>query len=94
MKNYDVDLELKEQQISLYEDELSEFAEKFYENKDFREKLKKENWIYITYEEYEECFGLYIWDDILFMNNNMDRCIEKAFNYIKNKKIEEFVLPF
>jgi hypothetical protein len=43
MTNYDVDLELKEQQISLYEDELSEFTEKFYKDKDFREKLKKED---------------------------------------------------
>jgi hypothetical protein len=43
MTNYDVDLEMKEQQISLYEDELSEFTEKFYKDEDFRKKLRKED---------------------------------------------------
>lgn len=98
MTNYDVDLELKEQQISLYEDELAEFTEKFYKDKEFREKLKKDDWIYITYEEYDECFGLYIWDDILCMNTHMDKCIEKAFNYVINKEhalsLQESDLPF
>lgn len=98
MTNYDVDLEMKEQQISLYEDELSEFTEKFYKDEDFRKKLRKEDWIYITYEEYDECFGLYIWDDILWMNTHMDKCIEKAFNYLRNKQfqeqLQESFLPF
>lgn len=94
MTNYDVDLELKEQQISLYEDELSEFIEKFYNDKDFREKLKKENDVYITFEEWDECYALYVWDDIITMNTKLDKCLEKAFNCIRTKQLEESFLPF
>jgi hypothetical protein len=41
---------------------------------------------------------LYIWDDILWMNTHMDKCIEKAFNYLRNKQFQEQLqesdLPF
>lgn len=90
----DVDLLIEEQQISLYEDELSEFIEKYRNDKDFRENLKKEHNIYLTFEEWDECYGVYAWDDIITMSSNLDRCLEKAFNYIRNKEVQESILPF
>lgn len=93
MTNYDVDLELKEQQISLYEDELTEFINKFYNEKEFREELKKDG-VYIMYEDYDECFGLYIWDDIVTMDIHLEKCLEKAFNYLRNKELVQSDLPF
>jgi hypothetical protein len=56
MTNYDVDLELKEQQISLYEDELSEFIDNYRTSKEFRELLKQKHKATIDYEEWDECY--------------------------------------
>ena len=40
MTDYDVDLELKELQISL-QDELKEFTEKYYKDKEFRKEISE-----------------------------------------------------
>lgn len=98
MTNYDVDLELKEQQYSLYEDELDMFIDNYRTKKEFRENLKKEHDARITYEDYDECYWLYIWDDILNMDIHLDRLLEKLFNFIKRKEyanqLELNALPF
>jgi hypothetical protein len=39
MTDYDVDLELKEQEISLYEDELSLFTAEYLRNKELQKKI-------------------------------------------------------
>lgn len=101
MTNYDVDLELKEQQISLYEDGLSMFIDRYQKEKEFRELLKKKYDTYIDYEEWDECYGMYFWDDVLYMSIHLDKCLEKMFNCINNEEykrkletVEESFLPF
>jgi hypothetical protein len=39
MKTTDLDLELKEQQISLYEDELPEFTKAYFKDGDLRKRI-------------------------------------------------------
>ena len=98
MTNYDVDLELKEQQISLYEDELSEFIDNYRTSKEFRELLKQKHKATIDYEEWDECYWVYMWDDIVYMSTKLDVCLEKMFNCIKRKEYENYLeesdLPF
>ena len=92
MTNYDVDLELKEQQISLYEDELSEFIDNYRTSKEFRELLKQKHKATIDYEEWDECYWMYFWDDVLYMSIHLDDCLEKMFNYIKNAEYSKQLL--
>ena len=98
MTNYDVDLELKEQQISLYEDELSMFIDRYEKDKEFRKLLLEKYDTRITYEEWDECYWMYFWDDVLYMSIHLDDCLEKMFNCIKRKDyenyLEESALPF
>ena len=92
MTNYDVDLELKEQQISLYEDELSMFIDRYQKDKEFRELLKEKYDTRITYEEWDECYWMYFWDDVLYMSIHLDDCLEKMFNCIKNAEYSKQLL--
>lgn len=92
MTNYDVDLELEEQQISLYEDELSMFIDRYNTDKEFRELLRKKYDATIQYEEWDECFGMYFGDDVLYMSIHFDDCLEKMFNCIKNAEYSKQLL--
>jgi len=93
MKTMDVDLELKEQSYSLYEDELTEFTTNYYNNEMFRRALAKLYDLSIIYEDWDECYALYHGDDILTMSIHKDKCIEEMFNCIKNTE-KEIDLPF
>ena len=88
MKTTDLDLELKDQQISLYEDELVEFTTNYYNNEMFRRALTKLYDLSIIYEDWDECYALYHWDDILTMSIHKDELIEKMYNCIKNTEKE------
>lgn len=85
MKTTDLDLELKEQQISLYEDELQKFTTNYYHNEFFRRALAKMFGLSIIYEDWDECYALYKWDDILTMSIHKDKLIEMMFNQLKNQ---------
>lgn len=85
MKTTDLDLELKDQQVSLYEDELVEFTTNYYNNEMFRRALTKMFGLSIIYEDWDECYALYHWDDILTMSIHQDELIEKMFNQLKNQ---------
>lgn len=88
MKTTDLDLELKDQQISLYEDELVEFTTNYYNNEMFRRALAKLYDLSIIYEDWDECYALYHWDDILTMSIHQDELIERMFNCVKNTEKE------
>lgn len=94
----DVELESEAQMIANYEDELMEFKTKYRTDKDFRKMLFDRYDARIVWEEWDECYWLYIWDDYLWMSSRLDRCLEKMYNEIeriKNKRIrEENNLPF
>ena len=91
-KMTDVDLELKENEISLYEDELDMFIDDYNKSKEFRKLLLEKYDARITYEERDECFGMYFWDDVLYMSRDMDDCLEKMFNCIKNAEYSKQLL--
>ena len=92
MTNYDVDLELKEQQISLYEDELSMFIDRYNTDKEFRELLKEKYDATIQYEKWDECYWMYFGDDVLYMSIHLDDCLEKMFNCIRNAEYSKQLL--
>ena len=88
----DVDLELKEKEISLYEDELSIFIDRYQTDKEFRKLLLEKYDARITYEEWDECYWMYFWEDVLYMSIHLDDCLEKMFNCIKNEEYSKQLL--
>lgn len=94
----DPEMESEAQAIANYEDELAEFINLYKKDRGFREQLLRKENLYIIYEEWDECYGLYHGDDIEFMSIHLEKCLEKMFNLreqIKAKQIaEENNLPF
>lgn len=83
----DPEMESEAQAIANHEDELAEFINNYKNDRWFRLMLK-DLWLTIMWEDRDECYALYVWDDIEFMSISYDKCVEKMF-YFKNKKIEE-----
>ena len=93
MKTTDLDLELKEQMFSLYEDELDEFTMKYRKDKSLQKKICDEYGLFITYWEWDECYELNSDDGVIELSIHLDDLIEKIFNTIKNKTAYNY-LPF
>lgn len=94
----DVELESEAQMIANYEDELLEFKTMYRKNKEFRDMLFDKYKAKIVWEEWDECYGAYVWEDFLFMSCHIDKCLEKMYNEIErikhNRIKEENDLPF
>ena len=94
----DSELESEAQAIACYEDELAEFINLYKKDRWFREQLVRKENLYITYEDWDECYWLYVWDSLEFMSIHLEKCIEKMFNMrrqLRAKKIaEQNDLPF
>lgn len=93
----DPELESEAQAIANYEDELAEFINLYKKDRWFREELLRKDKLYITYEDWDECYGLYHGDDIEFMSIHLEKCLEKMFNLrrqLRQKKLAEQDLPF
>lgn len=98
LNDLDPELESEAQAIACYEDELAEFINLYKNDKWFREQLVREENLYITYEDLDECYWLYVWDSLEFMSIHLEKCLEKMYNIrekIRAKRIaEQNDLPF
>ena len=90
-EDYSEDLEFlsEAQDIANYEDELAEFKDNYVHDEEFRNQLWRKYKAAIFDEEYDECYGVYVWDDYLWMNRDYNKCLENLFNAIRSEKYRQ-----
>lgn len=95
---FDPEMESESQAIANYEDELAEFINKYKGDKELREQIRDKYGLFITYEEYDECWGLFGKNWLIRLEREVNKLIEKIYNIKDNVDysymLEEMDLPF
>lgn len=94
----DPELESESQAIANYEDELAEFIKQYKGDKELREQIRDKYGLFITYEEYDECWWLFWKNGLIRLEREINKLIEKIYNIKDNVDysymLEEIDLPF